>query len=129
MILRFKKAELLVALEALRPLVKKIDAKALAAHTKEEDRALAEFHAACEAASKWDYMTAKKHYFRVVKRDGSDLSRGPTCPVSLESKLNRLISTAKVSEQKAYTIQPSGWTKGHYELLMLAQPQVTDLCE
>ena len=131
MIIRFNtKEELLAALEERRKVAQKIDDEALAKHRKQEAAYLKHFHAACRAALKWDYETAKKHGFDPLKDEGSwsRNDKHPSCPESQVRKLDRVIAYVRTSRQEKYAITHDGVHSGIHRALMLGMPEGKGLC-
>ena len=112
--LRFKREELIEALEGRRAWAEEIDARNLAEHQKAEKEYLAKFKAACREAAKWDYATAKRHHFEVMDDNSWDR---PRCPQSIVAKLDANLNTVKASYQSRYTIADGGgWSQVFYLL-------------
>ena len=97
--LKFKsKAELLAAIEALRPRAREHDAAAKIKHAKDEKAYLKAWKAAVREALKWDYATAKRHGFKISVTDpgvGEDyfgVRHAPACPTMREHRVDEALS-------------------------------------
>ena len=129
MVMSFKKAELLEALEAQRKPLAKIDKVAIAKHKKDEAAYFKEWKAALKRAASWDYAEAKKYGFNLRSAKGDSWwGRGPTCPQSLVATLDARIAQVTASKQTRYRVQDAGWTKGLYTILTVTMPKPTAVC-
>lgn len=127
--LDYTRDELFERLNALLPAAKKADEKALAAHAKAEQAYLKKFHAACRDALKWDYQTAKAHYFEPKIMNGRHNSYdAPTCPRSVEQRLTRTIAFLERTTQTRFHLSPRGKWSDIYELLTADVPREKGLC-
>ncbi len=123
--LRFNRDELIDALEKRRPWAERLDAEHLAKHKRDEKEYLAKFRAACREAAKWDYETAKAHYFTVM--ENSRYGR-PDCPASLVAGLDRNLNLVRASRQKTFTLSEGGdWSRMFY-LLTYDETIKTEMC-
>jgi hypothetical protein len=129
MILRFnKKADLIAALAAKRPVVQALDAKALAAHKAEEKAYYDAFRAACREAAKWSLEEAKKNNFVLLDPDGCRFSRGPACPRSMEGRLDRIIGILGASNQERYSISDDGHWSDVWKVLTIEAATEKAVC-
>lgn len=123
--LRFKRPELLAALEARRPWAARLDAKALAAHQKAEKAYESEFRAACRKAVKWDYATIKKNHGNIRPR----MTYAPSCPMSVAVKLEDAIKFVKNDNRISCTVSQNGeWSGVHWLLTHDENPKKRALC-
>lgn len=122
--LTYTHAELLAALEALRPKFEKADARNLVAHRKAEEAYYTAFKKACREALKWDYETLKKN--------GAQLKTGtrwaPSCPISQVSQLDSMIAMVHRINQPRFTLSRNGKWERIYRMLTADVPSVEGIC-
>ena len=128
-ILRFARDELIEALEGRREWAERLDAEHLAEHQRAEKAFLAKFRASCREAVKWDYQTAKEHYFQVMEGVGRYGSGQPNCPSSLVAKLDRNLSVVRASRQKTFQVSDGGAWSSVYYLLTHDETIKAEMCQ
>jgi hypothetical protein len=101
----YSKAALLDALEARRPYLKRRDAKAVAAHKAEEQKALAKFQAACRKALKWNYATAKE---KGTRYSTEIVLERLSCPTLCIPMLDRVIEQVQRDGRIRYSVTSNG---------------------
>lgn len=134
--IRIGRDDLIARLEARRAMFRKFDTERMAEHKKAEAAALKLFRERLRAASKWTYAELKDHGFRVALSTSSQWSsvlerrvsgEVPTCPESLERKLDHALRPVVASPQARYVISDSGVHGRLYWLLThdpYEQPEV-----
>ena len=96
--MKFKKQELIDALEAKRKDFVKADKAAKVKHQKEEREALVQYRRELRAAVKLSYEELQKSKLRALTL------KWLSCPISLVSKLDYTLEHIKLSQQKSYTL-------------------------
>jgi endonuclease/exonuclease/phosphatase (EEP) superfamily protein YafD len=122
--LTMSREELLATLNARMPAAKAADKKALDAHRKQEVQFLENCKKGWREALKWDYETAKKKQF--TPNRGSYY--GPSCPMSKESELTRLISMVERTGMRRFVITEGGKYDSIYRMLTADVPKPKGLC-
>lgn len=133
MLLRFKKQQLVDALESRRPWAKKLDAKRKAEHQRAEKRFHELWKSTLKRALSWDYATAKKHHFN-VSLDYSTRQTRPECPQGVEVALDRAIAQVEMDGRERYALSDRGgsrYSNDHYTLVWLLthnENEKADIC-
>ncbi len=101
--INLSREDAIARLEDQLPVIKVFDARQLKRHRDEEREYLTKFRESCKRAAKWDYETAKRNHFTLpdVGRRGA-----PSCPISMEARLERALRALRASSQKRYTFHP-----------------------
>lgn len=132
MVLTFtKKQDLIDALQARREEFQRIDQERMTQHTQAEKDYLAEFREACKQALKWDYQTAKANYFNVEMSETKGRNNrygAPTCPHSLEKRLDNILTHLRQTRQERFTLERRGRWSDIYDLLMAGQLDDVEMC-
>lgn len=98
---------LIAALEARLPWAKQSDKKRITDHKQAEKDIFEKFKARLQTARQWDYKMAKKNEFKLPNMTYTELDQIRNCPQSRELRINQILESLKLSQQKTFTINPS----------------------
>lgn len=101
--------ELLDRLRSQLVLAEERDAANLATHKLDEAAYLKAFRAACSAAKKWDYATAKRNHFDPMSDVDDEGTRHktsrPSCPLALAPRYREAIRLVEMDSRTRYTLR------------------------
>ncbi len=135
--IRIGRDDLIARLEARRVEFRKYDTERMAEHKKAEAAALKLFRERLRAAAKWTYADLKAHGFKAsISTSGpwdSATDRRlpaevPTCPESLERKLDHALRPVMASPQARYILADAGVHGRLYWLLTHDPNEKPEVC-
>lgn len=123
--------DLIAALEARRPLIRKLDAEVLKHHKAEEKRWLVVYRNRLKEMLALPYEQAKK--VREVRFDHAEGFSGyaypPSCPDPMERRLDAVLAPLLLSQQtKTIIVAENGSFAGAYQLLTFDPDPKPEAC-
>ncbi|MGE3835975.1 MAG: hypothetical protein AB7H43_14505 [Acidimicrobiia bacterium] len=114
--IRMTREQLIEALEARRPILKATDADRLRQHKADEAAWLKAYRARLREMLKLPYEQAK-HRRDVSWEDNRRYSSPPSCPASLEVRLDELLRHLATMRQERMVLSADGAWRSCFELL------------
>lgn len=139
MLLRFKKEQLIAALEARRPWARAYDKVRLKEHRAAEKATYKAWQQSLRDALKWSYERAEEEHFN-VSLPKYDRYKRPRCPEGVEQNLDRALALVETDGRARYTLSNLPASRRNYStnnlsdqdlywLLTFDENAKADICE